>query len=150
MTKPRKETLHMNWKNVQTTNNNEEDIETLRADAKKYREQLQQKQAFDEKVKQIRENWQKEAEAVKRVVPEFDFEKAMQNEKFYNLIMSGESIPIAYLAINNGSKQESPSKRRIIVQNGQSTSNANGSPEMNVAGMSDEDFAKYLNKLKNR
>ncbi len=140
----------MNWKNAQTTNNNEEDIEALRADAKKYREQLQQKQAFDEKVKQIRENWQKEAEAVKRVVPEFDFEKAMQNEKFYNLIMQGESIPIAYLAINHGAQSEASSKRRVIVQNGQSTSNANGSPEMNVAGMSDEDFAKYLKKLKNR
>ncbi len=139
----------MNWKNVQNMNNDEEDINALRADAKKYREQLQEKQAFDEKVKQIRENWQKEAEAVKRVVPQFDFEKAMQNEKFYNLIMSGESIPIAYLAIN-GEQQESPSKRRIIVQNGQSTSNANGSPEQNIAGMSDEDFAKYLKKLKNR
>ena len=70
----------MNWKNVPNVNNdnNEEDIDALRADAKKYREQLQERQAFDEKVKQIRENWQKEAEAVKRVVPEFDFEKAMQ------------------------------------------------------------------------
>ncbi len=142
----------MNRKNVPIMNNdnNEEDLDALRADAKKYREQLQQKQAFDEKVKQIRENWQKEAEAIKRVVPEFDFEKAMQNEKFYNLIMSGESIPIAYLAINNDKQQESPSKRRVIVQNGQSTSNANGSPEQNIAGMSDEDFAKYLKKLKNR
>lgn len=142
----------MNWKNVPNMNNdnNEEDIDALRADAKKYREQLQERQAFDEKVKQIRENWQKEAEAVKRVVPEFDFEKAMQNKKFYNLIMRGESIPIAYLAINNGEQQDSVSKRRVIVQNGQSTSNANGSPEANIAGMSDEDFAKYVKKLKNR
>ncbi len=143
----------MNWRNVQVMNNDnkdEEDINALRADAKKYREQLQQQQEFDEKVKQIRENWQKDIEAIQKVVPQFDFEKAMQNEKFYNLIMSGESIPIAYLAINHSEQAMPSSRRRVIVQNGQSTSNANGSPEENVAGMSDEDFAKYLKKLKNR
>lgn len=140
----------MNWKNVQNTNNDEEDINALRADAKKYREQLQQQQQFDEKVRQIRENWQKEVAAIQKVVPQFDFEKAMQNEKFYNLIMSGESIPIAYLAVNHSQHNEPVSRRRVIVQNGQSTSNANGSPDENIAGMSDEDFAKYLKKLKNR
>ena len=140
----------MNWKNTTAPANDvEDDIEMLRADAKKYREQVKKDEVFNKKVSQIREQWQKDSEALKRIVSDFDFEKAMQNRAFYERIMSGDSIPMAYIAANMG-KQDAPVKRRVIVQNGQSTANANGSPEANIAGMSDDDFQKYIRKLKNR
>lgn len=140
----------MNWKNTTAPNREgEDDIEMLRADAKKYREQVKKDEMFNKKVSQIREQWQKDSEALKSIVSDFEFEKAMQNRDFYERIMSGDSIPMAYIAVNMG-KQEAPVKRRVIVQNGQSTANANGSPEANIAGMSDDDFQKYIRKLKNR
>lgn len=126
----------------------EEDIEALRADAMRYRAQQQKKADFDKRVQEIRNGWAKDVEAMRGVVPGFDFEKAMENREFYNRIMRGEAIPLAYLAVNNLAM--SMPQRRVISQNGQSTANANGSPELNIEGMSDADFEKYLRKLKNR
>ena len=143
----------MNWKNVPVLNNENkknDDVEKLRMDAQKYREHQKQQEAFDKKVEDIRAQWQKDAEAMREIVPDFDFEQAMQNRDFYERIMSGLSIPLAYIAVNYMQAQAPQNKRRTIIQNGQSTANANGSPELNIAGMSDEDFDKYLKKIKNR
>lgn len=128
----------------------DEDIEALRADSLRYRAQLKQKEEFEKKVNDIKNQWAKDVQSLKKVIPDFDFEKAMQNRDFHDRIMGGETIPLAYLAVNNMAMAAPETKRRIIAQNGQSTSNANGSPELNIAGMSDEDFDKYLRKLKNR
>lgn len=128
----------------------EEDIEALRADAMRYREQMKQKEQFDKRVKEIQAQWDKDVKALKGIIPDFDFAKAMQNRDFHDRIMGGEAIPLAYLAVNNMAMSTPVNQRRVITQNGQSTANANGSPEMNVEGMSEEDFSKYLNKLKNR
>lgn len=127
----------------------EEDLEALRADAMRYREQMKKNEEFEKRIKEIQQQWQKDALAMKGVIPDFDFQKAMQNRSFYDRIMKGEAIPLAYLAVNNMA-MTMPNQRRTITQNGQSTSNANGSPELNIAGMSDDDFDKYLKKIKNR
>lgn len=127
----------------------EEDIEALRADAMRYREHTKKKADFDKQVKQIQQGWAKDIEAMKKVVPGFDFAKAMENKEFYNLVMKGTSIPIAYLAVTAKMQKAEP-QRRVIAQNAQSTSAQNGSPDQSVENMSDEDFARYIKRIKNR
>ena len=124
-----------------------EDIEALRADAMRYREQKQKRADYDKQVENIRSGWAKDIEAMKKFVPGFNFEKAMENKEFYALVMQGVSIPIAYIAVT--SKQPT-APRRVIAQNAQSSSAQNGAIDQSVENMSDEDFDKYLKKIKER
>lgn len=132
-------------KNTPATDN--EDIEALRADAMRYRQEKQKRADYDKQVEGIRSGWAKDIEAMKKFVPGFNFEKAMENKEFYNLVMQGVSIPIAYIAVT--SKQPT-AQRRVIAQNAQSNSAQNGAIDQSVENMSDEDFDKYLKKIKER
>ena len=124
-----------------------EDIEALRAYAMRYRQEKQKRVDYDKQVENIRAGWAKDIEAMKKFVPGFVFERAMENKEFYNLVMQGVSIPIAYIAITN---KEPAGQRRIIAQNAQSNSAHNGAIDQSVENMSDEDFDKYLKKIKER
>ena len=131
-------------KNIPAEN---EDIEALRADAMRYREQKQKRADFDKQVENIRNGWAKDIEAMKKYVRGFDFEKAMENKEFYSLVMQGVSIPIAYIAVTS---KEPTAQRRVIAQNAQSNSAQNGAIDQSVENMSDEDFDKYLKRIKEK
>ena len=64
-------------KNTPATDN--EDIEALRADAMRYRQEKQKRADYDKQVEGIRSGWAKDIEAMKKFVPGFNFEKAMEN-----------------------------------------------------------------------
>ena len=131
-------------KNIPAEN---EDIEALRADAMRYREQKQKRADFDKQVENIRNGWAKDIEAMKKYVRGFDFEKAMENKEFYSLVMQGVSIPIAYIAVTS---KEPTAQRRVIAQNAQSNFAQNGAIDQSVENMSDEDFDKYLKRIKEK
>lgn len=114
-------------------------------DAKK--EQGKKMTDFDEQVQKIQLSWEKDIEAMKKIIPDFDFAKAMENEEFYALVMKGNSIPLAYLAVTMKEKKSAP-QRKVITQNAQSASAQNGALDQSVENMSDEDFAKYIKRIK--
>lgn len=117
-----------------------------RIDAEKYRMQQQQQTAQTERIEQIKSRWQSESEELKKVIPDFDFQKAMQNKSFYDNIISGMSVSAAYLAVTKLDAVNN-AKRRNIVQNG-SIKGSGGKVESNPAAMSDTDFINYINKIK--
>lgn len=118
-------------------------------DAQKYREEQSRILSEQERVTQIQQKWQTESEELKRIVPDFDFAKAMQNQAFYDSIINGMSVTGAYLAVNRQTAQaEKPKARKPIPQNGNVKGSNAGKAEFNPAAMSDADFARYIEKIR--
>ena len=118
-------------------------------DAQKYREEQSRISSEQERVAQIQQKWQNESEELKRIVPDFNFAKAMQNQAFYNNIVNGMSVTGAYLAVNQQTAQaEKPKSRKPIQQNGNVKGGNAGRVESNPASMSDADFARYIERIR--
>lgn len=118
-------------------------------DAQKYREEQSRISSEQERVAQIQQKWQNESEELKRIVPDFNFAKAMQNQAFYNNIVNGMSVTGAYLAVNQQTAQaEKPKSRKPIQQNGNAKGGNAGRVESNPASMSDADFARYIERIR--
>lgn len=118
-------------------------------DAQKYREEQSRISSEQERVAQIQQKWQNESEELKRIVPDFDFAKAMQNQTFYNNIVNGMSVTGAYLAVNQQTAPiEKPKSRKPIQQNGNVKGGNAGRVESNPASMSDADFARYIERIR--
>lgn len=118
-------------------------------DAQKYREEQSRILSEQERVAQIQQKWQTESEELKRIIPDFDFAKAMQNQAFYDNIINGMSVTGAYLAVNRQTAQtEKPKARKPIPQNGNVKGSNAGKAEFNPAAMSDADFARYIEKIR--
>ena len=118
-------------------------------DAQKYREEQSRISSEQERVAQIQQKWQNEREELKRIVPDFNFAKAMQNQAFYNNIVNGMSVTGAYLAVNQQTAQaEKPKSRKPIQQNGNAKGGNAGRVESNPASMSDADFARYIERIR--
>lgn len=137
---------------VDTYTKNQQDA----IDAKRYREQQRAQEEREQRIQQIRSRWDSEAEELKKVVPSFSFEKAIENKRFYDLITDGHSVSMAYLACNNAAAESNPSnladthKRRSIVQNGNTRGGGSGTVEFNPETASDADFQKYIDKIRGR
>lgn len=137
---------------VDTYTKNQQDA----IDAKRYREQQRAQEEREQKIQQIRERWMSEAEELKKVVPSFSFEKAIENKRFYDLITDGQSVSMAYLACNNAAAESNSSnlgdthKRRSIAQNGNARGGGSGTVEFNPETASDADFQKYIDKIRDR
>ena len=121
-------------------------------DAQKYREEQSRITSEQEKVAQIQQKWQSESEELKRIVPDFDFAEAMQNQAFYNNIVNGMSVSGAYLAVNQQTARTEKPKttRKPIPQNGNAKGTNAGRVDGNPAAMSDADFARYIEKIQNK
>lgn len=116
-------------------------------DAQKYREERERVSNEQQRIAQIQQKWQNESEELKKIVPAFDFAKAMQNQTFYNGIVSGMSVSTAYLAANKSTEQAQKPQRRVIAQNG-SMKGGTANAAANPASMSDADFMAYIERLK--
>ena len=116
-------------------------------DAQKYREEQSRISSEQQRIADIQSKWQRESEDLKRVIPDFDFAKAMQDKTFYDNIVNGSSVSTAYLAANKPA-QEQPKPRRPIAQNGNMKGGRAGKVEANPASMSDADFARYIERIK--
>ena len=76
-----------------------------------YREHLRQEEKMNKVVKELEDlkaekqqeyinQWEKEANELKQQIPDFDFDKELQNEKFNSLITFGWSLKDAYEAVH--------------------------------------------------
>ena len=122
-----------------------------RIDAEKYRALERRRMQKEQISRDLRMRWMRESEDLKTIVPDFDFAKAMGNRTFHDYITRGMSVGAAYVAStrNDPGLQTPAPKRRSIPQNGNMNRNGIGKVEMNVAGMSDAEFQKYINRIKN-
>lgn len=121
-------------------------------DAQRYRQQQQAEQQKEQRLQEIQMQWTRESEELKKIVPDFDFNTAMQNPQFYDAVIRGQSIGIAYMMTNQQKTPPAPPKqeRRPIKQNGGMSGTSGGAVEFNPETASDADFEKYINKIRNR
>lgn len=117
-------------------------------DAQKYRNEQSRKMYEQQRIADIQQRWKTESEELKRIVPDFDFVKAMANNEFYDSIVNGMSVSNAYLNVNMPNTAAMSKKRRGILQNGNMKGGSTGRVEANPAAMTDKDFAKYIERIK--
>lgn len=116
-------------------------------DARRWREQQSQTATQEQQRTAQRERLQRDIADVKRIVPTFDFQKAMENETFRNAIASGASVQTAYM-IANQPKPQKP-KRQLIKQVGMQTG-VSGQSDYDPARLPTSDFNAYIDRIMNR
>lgn len=120
-------------------------------DAQRYRDEQQRKASEKQQIADIQSRWQKEAEDLKEIVPDFDFAAAMRNKTFYDSIVNGKSVSNAYLAANRAAPAPAVKQpRKVIEQNGNMKNAGIGKVTMNVDTMSDDEFEKYIDRIQRR
>lgn len=98
---------------------------------------------YNQRVEDISNEWRRQSDALKKIVPDFDLEKAFENAEFYNLVVNGEkTLAEAYPVLN----KKSP--RKAITEVGNLTNGVWGHINRDVNSMSDSEFSDYINKIK--
>lgn len=90
--------------------------------------------------------WQRDAEQLKILVPEFDLAEAVKNKAFYDALTSGATVIEAYKAMTKPPKTQ---PREEIFQNARSARKGTGGAAVNPAKLSDSEFRKYIENIKN-
>ncbi|MCI8404702.1 MAG: hypothetical protein HFE49_07340 [Clostridia bacterium] len=116
-------------------------------DAQKYRNEQGKQMYRQMRIADIQQRWQNEANELKKIVPDFNFAKAMANNTFYENIVNGSSVSNAYLAANSA-KADGGRQRRAIAQNGNMRGSSPGKVEANPATMTDNDFKRYIERIR--
>lgn len=119
---------------------------------RQFKEHQQQEREKQEQIQQIQARWARESEELKRVIPNFDFDTAMKNPKFYDAVINnGQSLGIAYMMSNQTPTPAPKPKqtRRPIIQNGNAAGASGGTVEFNPETASDADFERYINRIRN-
>ena len=90
--------------------------------------------------------WQRDAEQLKLIIPEFDLSSALKNEAFASELKNGATIFEAYAKTSKMPKKE---PREEIEQNARGARRGTGTGTINPAKLSDDEFRKYINNIKN-
>ncbi|MCH5212643.1 MAG: hypothetical protein J1G06_06490 [Oscillospiraceae bacterium] len=93
--------------------------------------------------------WYADAARLQQLVPEFDFNAAIQNAAFNSAIRNGDSVALAYMRMNGGASKPQ-NKREEITQNVTSARRGTGGSSVNPATMSTSDYISYINKQAGR
>lgn len=91
------------------------------------------------------EQWQSDAKYLAMLVPDFDFNAALQNDAFRRVLAEGGSVLAAYVTT---AKAPAAPKRSGIIQNAQNPRRGTGTAAFNPAKLSSKDFNAYIQKLK--
>lgn len=114
-----------------------------------FKAERERKRQNDEAVAGIIERWKADSERMKRILPEFDFEKAMQNGQFKDkVIKEGKDIITAYFELNPINKAPAVSQRRDIEVGDMPSGISGGfkSP-FDVERASEEEFSRYISGI---
>lgn len=90
--------------------------------------------------------WQRDAQQLKILVPEFDLAEAVKNKAFYEALTSGATVIEAYKAMTTPPKTQ---PREEIFQNARSARKGTGGAAVNPAKLSDSEFRKYIENIRN-
>lgn len=128
------------------------------ADPEEYKGNLEQKKKADKYDKMMKEEndrknivdtWTKDAERIKEDYPDFDLETALSDPAFReNLVNKQRSVAESLLAMMKQAASSKKTPERNIAQN---ASKAPGSSTVrrDPSKMSDDEFSKYIKKIKN-
>lgn len=107
-----------------------------------------QRQQQEENERTIR-GWQREAAELKTLVPDFNFDAAIQNKTFADAISGGATVAQAYMLMQSKEPKqpEAKAKRKEIAQNAMTKNKGTGESSVNPATMSDKDFKEYINRI---
>lgn len=94
----------------------------------------------------IVEEWQRDAEKLATVVPDFDFRSALGNSAFKSALTSGKNVFEAYAEMT---RVPDYSGRSAISQNAQTARRGTGEASANPAKLSSEDFKRYIENRRN-
>lgn len=120
-----------------------EEENSLRADAEAYRQIKRQEQEKNQRMDDIQKKWEQEEAQMKQVIPDFDFEKAMENEVFKSAILDEKlSISTAYLKALNGAPVQKKKERVFEIASGSGRGVEMG--RVDPTQMNDKDFDKYI------
>lgn len=89
--------------------------------------------------------WQRDAEQLMLLVPEFDLEEAVKNSSFANALMQGATVFEAYLQM---SRVSAAKPREEIAQNAKTARRGTGGSVINPAKLSSKDFNKYIESIR--
>lgn len=93
------------------------------------------------------DKWQRDARALKEIVPEFELSEVLRDPNFTDVLRKGGSIVEAYAAISKMPKQP---ERDAIYQNAHMAQRGTGEATRNPAKLSSQDFKDYIDNIKNR
>lgn len=92
--------------------------------------------------------WYADAARLQQLVPEFDFNAAIQNMAFSSAIRNGDSVAMAYMRMRDSAPKQP--KRKEITQNATSARRGTGGSSVNPATMPTSDYIAYINKQAGR
>lgn len=93
--------------------------------------------------------WQRDAEQIKYINPDFNLSKAVKNPVFAKMLGDGKTVFEAYAATNKPAPPKAPA-RKPILQNGASPGGGTGSRQAsNPANLPDAEFKKYIEECRN-
>lgn len=105
---------------------------------------LKDKVNYQRRVDAIRDEWTRQGEALRKIAPDFDLEKAFENPEFYTRVVDKrQTLAEAYSAI----VKKPP--RRSISEIGNLKNGVAGHISHDVRSMSDAEFENYIRKIKN-
>lgn len=104
-------------------------------------------QNMPEKDNMLVDVWQRDASALKELIPEFELAEALREPAFTDVLRKGGSILEAYAAISRLPKQP---ERDTIYQNAHMAQRGTGEATRNPAKLSSQDFKDYIENIKNR
>ncbi len=90
--------------------------------------------------------WQRDAQQLKILVPEFDLAEAVKTKVFAAALTSGKTVFEAYKEMISKPKTE---PREEIYQNARNARRGTGGTTQNPAKLSSADFKKYIENIKN-
>lgn len=128
------------------TSDEETALERLSAELKNNYEghKMQDSHALEQMAEDIQEDWERQASALHKLVPDFNLVDAFFNPEFYRKVVDEHaSIAEAYLSIQ---KKEMP--QRTIREVGNVTNGISGKVNTDVNSMSDREFEEYIQKIR--
>lgn len=120
---------------------------SLRRDAEKLREMEQRQKNVEQAIEEKQKEWLSDSEKLREVIPDFDFDKAMENDGFRDNILKGMSVAASYISMTkNPPKTE---ERKPVFEVGAGSGKTGSMGAINPLNMSDKDFSDYIERIKN-
>lgn len=124
----------------------------MERDALAYRNQQKAEREQQKAVSKIYTDWERQAEHLRGILPDFDLNNAFQNPEFYQKVVEGGySLSEAYMAVERSkpSPQQKTAARRPIQEAGAQNTAVAGKIRQDVGTMTDGEFLSYIRRIQN-
>lgn len=106
---------------------------------------MQDGASYSQRIGDIQNDWVRQSNALKQIIPDFDLEEAFANPDFYRAVVEEhKTLAEAYPLLK---KKQQP--RRAISEVGNLSNGVAGNIKHDVKTMSDKEFEEYIRKIKN-